>query len=80
MLVGAGATQANIMIYTSPSDFNTVTSARDFDTYDDLILNQFSGSPLTRSAGVYSSNVSSSDGLFGAAKPRRRLADQQQLG
>jgi hypothetical protein len=68
-LAGAGAAQANIMIYTRLSNFNTVTSARGFDTYDDLILHQFSGSPLTRSADVYSYNVSSSDGLFGAGNP-----------
>jgi hypothetical protein len=65
MMLTAMAANADIRIFTDQAAFNAAVTAPGVDTYNDLSV-QLYPSPLLRTAGAYSYNVSSVDGMYGA--------------
>jgi hypothetical protein len=65
LLCAAAAAQADITVYTSQADFLAAVSAPGVDTYDDLSIINY-GDNLSRNAGIYSYDLYSGTGLYGA--------------
>jgi hypothetical protein len=65
LLCAAAAAQADITVYTSQADFLAAVQAPGVDTYDDLTIMQY-GESLNRTAGSYTYQAYSANGLWGA--------------
>jgi hypothetical protein len=65
LLCAAAAAQADITVYTSYADFLAAVQSPGTDTYNDLSVTLY-GETLNRNAGMYTYDVSSTGGLYGA--------------
>ncbi len=68
MLCGAAGAQAEIIVYTSQSDFLNAVSAPGVDTFDDLAVASY-GEVVHRTAGAYGYQAYSGTGIWGAGGP-----------
>src|SRR5205823_1051776 len=65
MLCAAAAAQAEITVYTSQAAFLAAVGAPGVDTYDDLAVTAY-GETVHRSAGAYTYDAYSANGIWGA--------------
>ena len=68
MLCAAAGAQADIIVYTSQSDFLNAVSAPGVDTFDDLAIASY-GEVIHRTAGAYDYQAYSGTGIWGAGGP-----------
>ena len=61
-----GTAQAAFTVFTTQAAFNTATSAQGVDTYTGFSITGTTGSPITRTAGVYGYTGTAANDFFGA--------------